>query len=87
MISRLLREPLIHFLIIGVLMFAVYDVMNPSASAPLPNVITITPESIELLRADFVDVWKREPSDDELNSLNDDAVREEIRYHAAVNLG
>ncbi|PCH67418.1 MAG: hypothetical protein COC12_11455 [Rhodobacteraceae bacterium] len=87
MISRLLREPLIHFLVIGALMFVVYDAMNPSASAPPPNVITITPKSIERIRAGFVGVWKREPDEDELNSLIDDAVREEIYYREAVKLG
>jgi PPIC-type PPIASE domain len=87
MISRLLREPLIHFLVFGGLMFAVYYAMNPSASAPPPNVITITPKSIERIRAGFTGVWKREPSEDELNSLIDDAVREEIYYREAVKLG
>ena len=84
---RLLREPLLHFLIIGGLMFVAYDAMNPSASAPPPDVIVISPKSIERIRAGFVGVWKREPDEDELNSLIDDAVREEIYYREAVALG
>lgn len=87
LISRLLREPLVHFLVFGGLMFAVYYAMNPSAAAPPPNVITITPKSVERIRAGFTGVWKREPSEDELNALIDDAVREEIYYREAVKLG
>jgi parvulin-like peptidyl-prolyl cis-trans isomerase-like protein len=87
MISRLLREPLVHFLAFGGLMFVVYYAMNPSASAPPPNVISITPKSIERIRTGFIGVWKREPGEDELNSLIDDAIREEIYYREAVALG
>ncbi len=87
MTSRLLLEPLIHFLVIGALMFVVYGTMNPSASAPPPNVITVTAKSVERIRAGFVGVWKRAPDQDELNALIDEAVREEIYYREAVKLG
>jgi len=61
--------------------------MNPSASAPPPNVITVSPKNIERMRTGFVGVWQREPSGDELNALIEDAVREEVYYREAVALG
>jgi len=84
---RLLREPLLHFLVIGVLFFAAYDVVNPADTAPPASVISINTGSIERIRAGFTGIWKREPSGDELNALIDNAVREEVYYREAVALG
>ncbi len=77
-VLRLLREPLFHFLAIGGLMFVAYGALNDTAVAPPPHVIVVTPRDIERIRAGFIGVWQREPSEDELNSLIDDSVREEI---------
>ncbi len=87
LILRLLREPLIHFVAIGGLMFVVYGQMNPTSTAAPPNVITVSPKNIERMRTGFIGVWQREPSDDELNALIEDAVREEVYYREAIGLG
>ena len=85
-ISRLVREPLFHFLIIGGLLFALYAAVTGPGPAPR-EVIVIGPEQIEQLAAGFRRVWRRPPSGDEMQALVDDFVREEIYYREALALG
>jgi len=86
LLVRLLREPLVHFLAIGALMFAVFAAMN-EASEPPPDVIVITPERIDQIAAGFESVWRRKPAEDELDSLIEEDVREEVYYREALALG
>ncbi|GMQ75122.1 MAG: peptidylprolyl isomerase [Gammaproteobacteria bacterium] len=86
LLVRLLREPLVHFLAIGALMFAVFAAMN-EASEPPPDVIVITPERIDQIAAGFESVWRRKPAEDELDALIEEDVREEVYYREAMALG
>ena len=84
--QRLLREPLLHFLALGGLIFALYTVVSNPVPAPV-NTIVIGPERIEQLTKSYQAVWRHPPSADELNGIIDDAVREEVYYREALALG
>jgi hypothetical protein len=84
--QRLLREPLLHFLALGGLIFALYTVVSNPVPAPV-NTIIIGPERIEQLTKSYQAVWRHPPSADELNGIIDDAVREEVYYREALALG
>jgi hypothetical protein len=86
LLMRLLREPLLHFLAIGGLIFLLFAAVDDTGEAPA-DVIVITPERIDQLAAGFSSVWKRMPTDDELNALIDEEVREEVYYRGALALG
>ncbi len=86
LVLRLLREPLFHFLAVGGLMFAIFTAMN-GASEPPPHVIVITPERIDQIAAGFESVWRRKPTEDELDALIEEDVREEVYYREAMALG
>ncbi len=83
---RLLREPLFHFIAIGGLIFALYAAVDDAREAPA-DLIVIVPERIDQLSASFSAVWKRAPTDDELDALIDEEVREEVYYREALALG
>ncbi len=83
---RLLREPLLHFLAIGSLIFLLFAVVDDARETPA-DVIVVTPERINQLAAGFRSVWKRMPTDDELSALIDEDVREEVYYREALALG
>ena len=83
---RLLREPLFHFLIIGILLFVLYGIVSGPAPAPV-NTIDISPERVSQLASGFESVRKRPPTDDELRVLVDSFVREEVYYREALSLG
>ena len=68
LLMRLLREPLFHFTVIGGLIFSFYAAVDDTGEAPA-DVIVIAPERIDQLATSFSAVWKRAPTDDELNSI------------------
>jgi hypothetical protein len=82
----LLREPLLHFLLIGAIIFAVHAAVAPSISKD--RLIEITPE----VKQSIVDVFKskheqREPTADELAPLIDGWILNEITYREALAQG
>ena len=86
LLLRLLREPLVHFAAIGGLIFAVFAALN-DASGPPADVIVITPERIDQIAAEYESVWRRKPTENELDALIEEEIREEVYYREAVALG
>lgn len=86
LLPRLVRQPLLHFLAIGGLIFLVFAAIDDKGEAPA-NVIVVTPERINQLAAGFQSVWKQMPTDDELDALIDENIREEVYYRVALTLG
>jgi hypothetical protein len=86
LLMRILWEPLLHFLAIGGLFFLLFAAVDDTRDAPT-DVIVVTPERINQLAAGYSSVWKRMPTDDELDALIDEHVREEVYYREALALG
>lgn len=82
-----IREPLLHFLMIGIAVFVVYRLVAPPAPAPDERMIEVSAAQVERLVAQFEAVWNRPPSAAERAGLIDDLVREEIYYREALALG
>src|SRR5271165_5837403 len=83
---RLLREPLVHFLILGAALFLASSLMNNHASGDTKKII-ISKGQIEHLEDSFVRANQRQPSDQELDGLIQDYVRGEVYYREALALG
>ena len=83
---KLLREPLVHFLLLGAALFGVFALVGDRGSAR-PSHIVITPGHLEHLLVSFTRTWQRPPTAQELAGLIDDAIREEVWYREAVALG
>jgi hypothetical protein len=86
LIARLLREPLLHFLAIGGLIFLLFGALAEPRPGPTDTIV-VGPERIEQLATGFQAVWRRPPTDDELRAMIDDFVREEVYYRQALALG
>jgi peptidyl-prolyl cis-trans isomerase C len=87
-IKRWLREPLVHFLLIGLVLFAVYGVLNPDPGrGGSPNQIVLTEDDLGQLHIAFTAQWRRPPTPEELAGLINSRVREEILYRQALALG
>jgi peptidyl-prolyl cis-trans isomerase C len=84
--SDWLREPLLHFILLGIVLFLIGRMAGSDARERLSR-IDITPDDIRQLRVAWVAQWQREPSDDELRGLIEARVREEILYREALALG
>lgn len=84
--KSLLHEPLVQFLLIGAVLFLVFDLFNDPVG-PQSNRIVIKPGQIRFLKANFTRTWQREPTKQELQGLTDSYVRDEIFYREALELG
>ncbi|NIZ60289.1 hypothetical protein DL239_04805 [Sedimentitalea sp. CY04] len=87
MIARILKEPLVHFLLIGGLIFATFSVQDDTPPAPDRDQIVITQADLATLSAQFEAAWKRQPQPDELNAMTQELIREKVLVRAALELG
>lgn len=83
---RLLREPLIHFLILGAALFLVFDLIRET-DQPGERRIVVTTGQVEQLTAQFSRTWLRPPTPSELEGLVERYVRSEIFYREALAMG
>ncbi len=81
----MLREPLVHFLLLGGALFAI-DAWR-SGPAESPDRIVVGPGRIAHLSTLFERTWLRPPSAVELEGLVADWVREEVAYREARDMG
>ena len=87
-IKRWLREPLVHFLLIGLGLFIIYGVLNPGQDQKGSlNQIVLTEDDLQQLQIVFTAQWQRPPTPEELAGLINSRVREEILYREALALG
>ena len=83
-----LREPLLHFLLIGFALFAVYSALNPGPDRRgNSSRIELTEDDRRQLDVAWMAQWRRHPTRGEIRALNDGKVREEILYREALALG
>jgi len=84
--GRWLREPLLHFLIIGTGLFLLFKVTR-GGDESAPREIAISESRVEALAENFARTWMRPPTPLELRGLVDDYVKEEVFYREAIAMG
>ena len=83
---KLLKEPLTHFLLLGAALFwFYYEVADPQSE--YDDLIVVSEADIERLQAGWERQWGRPALQNELNSLVQSFVREEVLNREAVALG
>src|SRR5262245_12825913 len=80
-----LREPLLHFLVIGAALFGLYRLVGGAEQGP--REIVVSEAQVEALAQNFSRTWMRPPTAAEVRGLVDDYVKEEIYYREAIALG
>lgn len=85
--SKIFREPLLHFLLIGLALFLVFDAMNKDTETTNANEILITAVAVQRMATSFETAWKRPPTSAELTGLIDDFILEEVLVREALALG
>lgn len=83
---RILREPLVHFLLMGALLFGAFQVFDPRPQEA-PDRIMLTARQIAGLEASFQSSWRRPPTKKERAALIDAYIREEVLVREAKALG
>jgi len=83
---KLLREPLVAFVLLGGILFGLYAVSS-GAFTDQSRTIVISELEIDLLATTFRRQWQRPPTESELRALVDGRVREEVLYREALAVG
>jgi PPIC-type PPIASE domain len=86
-LKALLREPLLHFLLLGALLFAVDAWRRPAERANAGGEIVVTEARVRTLAQNFARTWQRPPTREEVNGLVEAHVREEVMVREALALG
>ena len=86
MINKWLREPLLHFLLIGAALFILYGLQNDK---PVDDgkCIVITEADIDRLLTLWEKKWQRLPTRPELDGMIEAQIREEVLYREALAMG
>ena len=84
--KRLLKEPLVHFVLLGAALFAAYSLMSSRDAVPL-DAIVVSAGKIEHLATLFARTWQRPPTRTELEGLIDDYLHEEVAYREGMAIG
>jgi len=86
LLKKLLREPLVHFLLLGTLLFAAYGGPVKRAASEPPKIV-VSQFQIDHLTEGFARTWLRAPTAEELEGLIRDYIREEVYYREAMAMG
>ena len=84
--NKILREPLVHFVLLGAAIFGAYSVVSQGRGDE-PGNIVISAGQIATIELGFTRTWHRPPTREELEGLLRDRVREEVYYREAMALG
>ena len=84
--KKLLKEPFVHFLLIGAGLFLLYGQLNDTAGDPEQRIV-VSAGRIEQLASIFMKTWQRAPTRGELQGLIHEFVLEEAYYRRAVEMG
>ena len=86
-LKRLAREPLVHFLVIGAAIYALYGVYAGGVDEGNERTVTVTASEIQSLTDRWTRLWSRPPTNEELAGVIRDHVRTQILYREAVAMG
>jgi hypothetical protein len=84
----LLREPLLHFAVVGSILFGGYSWLNDRhVEATANEQISLGEGEVRWLKQTWSSQWLREPTADELKGLVDDLLNEKVMAREAQEMG
>jgi hypothetical protein len=86
-VKKYYKEPLLHFLIIGAMIFVLFSIVNKEEAVTTGNNILVSTADIERLSGNWARKWNRPPTETELQGLIESYIKEEVYYREALALG
>ena len=83
--KKILKEPLVHFLLIGAGLFVFYGLTDTGTGSK--QRVVVSAGRIEQLAGIFAKTWQRPPTRKELDGLIHEFVLEEVYYRRAGDMG
>ncbi len=83
----LLREPLLHFMMIGAVIYLLYGMFAEPVPDDDDKTIVVTTGEIEWMQTSWQKRWNRPPTQKELDGLIQQYIRETVLYREALTMG
>ena len=83
----LAKEPLLHFLLIGAAIYALYGMYAPQEEAAEQRIITVSSGEIQWMANSWQKRWTRPPTRAELEGMIRQYIRETVLYREALAMG
>jgi hypothetical protein len=84
---KLLREPLLHFVFIGAVIYLLYGLFAEPAPKAEDKTIVVSAGEIESMQTFWQKRWNRPPTEAELEGLIEKHIRETVLYREALTMG
>ena len=82
-----LREPLLHFLLIGAAIYLLYGAFAESQPEADGKTVVVSAAEVEWMQTSWQKRWNRFPTPDELDGLIQQYIRETVLYREALTMG
>ena len=83
---KILREPAIHFLLLGALLYVCYVFFNNFLNRE-QNVILVKSRDIQLMEENWKARWNRYPTPEEKEGMIQQHIKEKVLYKTAIEMG
>lgn len=84
---KILREPLVHFMFIGAVIYLLYAVFAEPAAEETDKTIVVSAGEIEWMQTAWQKRWNRPPTDAEFDGLIQQYIKETVLYREALTMG
>ncbi len=84
---KFLREPLLHFMFIGAVIYLLYTVFAEPAAEETDKSIVVSTGEIEWMNTAWQKRWNRPPTTEELDGLIKQYIKETVLYREALTMG
>lgn len=82
--KKFIKEPLVHFMLLGALIFGYYSLTNVAEASD--TAIVIDDAEYNYLLSLWKNQWQREPNEDDIKAFLDQYLRREVFYKEALAL-
>ena len=84
---KLLREPLLHFMFIGAVIYLLYGIFAEPVPEADDKTIVVTAGEVEWMQTSWQKRWNRPPTAAEFDGLIQQYIRETVLYREALTMG
>jgi peptidyl-prolyl cis-trans isomerase C len=84
---KLLREPLLHFMFIGAVIYSLYGLFAEPVVEENDKTIVVTAGEIEWMQTSWQKRWNRPPTTREFDGLIQQYIKETVLYREALTMG
>ena len=85
-VRKLVREPLLHFLLLGIGLFILYNIVAETPGSARDEIV-VDDSRVDQIIARFERTWQRQPTGTELTALVESWIRDEILYREGLTMG